>query len=140
MTVCIDTNVVLGMFTASHAYRPIFEEWFCGRLQWAVSTEILLEYEEIMQRKASPQKADAMMQIITLVALRHGNIVFSSPSFRFHLIAADPDDDKFADCAVAAEADFVVTEDAHFDVLRGSGHKPQPIAPAEFIARLGDGG
>ena len=60
MTVRIDTNVVPGMFTASHAYRPIFEEWFCGRLQWAVSTEILLKYEEIMQRKASPQKADAM--------------------------------------------------------------------------------
>ena len=135
MTVCIDTNVVPGMFTASHAYRPIFEEWFCGRLQRSVSTEILLEYEEIMQRKASPQKADAMMQIITLVALRHGNIVFSSPSFRFHLLAADPDDDKFADCAIATEADYIITSDHHFDALIGSGYKPQPITPEEFIRR-----
>ena len=135
MTVCIDTNVVLGMFTASHAYRPIFEEWFCGRLQRSVSTEILLEYEEIMQRKASPQKADAMMQIITLVALRHGNIVFSSPSFRFHLLATDPDDDKFADCAIATEADHIITSDHHFDALIGSGYKPQPITPEEFIRR-----
>ena len=135
MTVCIDTNVVLGMFTATHDYRPIFEAWFRGELQWAVSTEILLEYEEIMQRKASLQKADAMMQIITLVALRHGNIVFSSPSFRFHLVAADPDDDKFADCAIAAEADYIITDDRHFDALKTAGYKPQPITPDEFIRR-----
>ena len=135
MTVCIDTNVVLGMFTATHAYRPIFEAWFRGELRWAVSTEILLEYEEIMQRKASLQKADAMMQIITLVALRHGNIAFSSPSFRFHLVAADPDDDKFADCAITAQADHIITNDHHFDALIGSGYKPQPITPEEFVRR-----
>lgn len=29
-----------------------------------------------------------------------------------------------------------VAEDGHFDALRGTGHKPQPITPAEFIARL----
>ncbi len=29
----------------------------------------------------------------------------------------DPDDDKFANCAFAANADFIVTEDSHFDVL-----------------------
>ena len=140
MTVCIDTNVVPSMFTTTHAYRPIFEAWFRGKLQWAVSTEILLEYEEIMQRKASLQKAEAMMQIITLVALRHGNIVFSSPSFRFHLIAADPDDDKFADCAIAAEADYLITEDRHFDVLKTAGYQPQPITPEEFLRRHLGGG
>lgn len=135
MTVCIDTNVVLGMFTATHSYRPIFDVWFHGRFRWAVSTEILLEYEEIMQRQAGMQKADAMMQIITLAAMRHDNIIFSSPSFRFHLITSDSDDDKFADCAIAAEADHIITSDHHFDALLGSGYKPQPITPEEFIRR-----
>ena len=45
--------------------------------------------------------------------------------FRFHLIIGDADDDKFADCAIAAEADFIITEDHHFDVMPGSGYKPQ---------------
>ena len=45
MIVVIDTNVVLGMFTAGHRTRPIFSAWFDGRLRWALSTEILLEYE-----------------------------------------------------------------------------------------------
>lgn len=56
-----------------------------------------------------------------------------SPTFRFHLIAADPDDNKFAGCAIAAEADFIITGDRHFDVLRGSGYKPQPVTPEDFV-------
>ena len=49
------------------------------------------------------------------------------------VVAADPDDNKFCDCAIAAEADFVVTEDIHFDALKSAGYKPQPITPGEFI-------
>lgn len=44
--------------------------------------------------------------------------LFVTPYFRFKLITADPDDDKFVDCAVAANAKFVVTDDGHFDVLK----------------------
>ncbi len=135
MIVCIDTNVVLGMFTAGHEHRAIFDAWFDGRLQWAVSTEILLEYEEIMQRQASRQKAEKMKAIIGLVDERLGNMIRVETSFRFHLILTDPDDDKFADCAIAAHADFVITDDHHFAPLAGAGYKPQPITPAAFIER-----
>ena len=44
-------------------------------------------------------------------------------------------EEKFADCAIAAGADYILTNDHHFDVLIGSGHKAQPIAPEEFIRR-----
>ena len=37
------------------------------------------------------------------------------------------------DCAIAAAADFVVTEDHHFDALKSDGYKPVPISPDEFI-------
>ena len=40
---------------------------------------------------------------------------------------------KFADCAIAAEADFIITADSDFNAMRGSGYKPQPITPEEFI-------
>ena len=65
----------------------------------------------------------------------HGNVRNISPAFRFRLPHADPDDQKFTDCAIAAEADFVITSDRHFDALKGSGYKPQPITPEEFIQR-----
>jgi predicted nucleic acid-binding protein len=33
------------------------------------------------------------------------------------IITADPDDNKFVDCAFAAGADYLVSEDSHFRVL-----------------------
>ena len=46
------------------------------------------------------------------------NAVKISPTYRFLLIKADPDDDKFVDCAIAGNADFIVTHDGHFNVLK----------------------
>ncbi len=46
------------------------------------------------------------------------NAVKISPTYRFLLIKADPDDDKFVDCAVTGNADFIVTHDGHFNVLK----------------------
>ena len=38
---------------------------------------------------------------------------------RFHLLShIDKDDDKFVDCAITANADYIVTEDSHFDHLK----------------------
>lgn len=68
--------------------------------------------------------------------LRPASLTFVSPTYRFRLISADPDDDKFAECAIAAEAEWIITEDAHFNAMNGSGHKPQPIAPEDFIRRF----
>ena len=38
--------------------------------------------------------------------------------YHFGLIEADPDDNKFVDCAIASGAEFIVTNDAHFDILK----------------------
>ena len=133
MIVVIDTNVVLSMFKRGHPSRPIFDAWAAGRLRWAVSTEVLLEYEETATRMTHPAYVALVFQTMDAVEAVRQNIVRVSPSFRFHLIAADADDNKFADCAIAAETDFIITEDHHFDVMRGSGYKPQPVTPEEFI-------
>ena len=34
------------------------------------------------------------------------------------LITQDPDDNKFVDCAIVANADYLVSEDNHFNVLK----------------------
>ena len=38
--------------------------------------------------------------------------------YHLHLITADPDDDKFVDCAFKANAKYIVTQDHHYDVLK----------------------
>jgi uncharacterized protein len=74
-----------------------------------------------------------MAAFLELLTQLHGNIRQTEPQYRFGVVVTDPDDNKFCDCAIAAEADFVVTEDSHFDALKSAGYKPQPIAPDEFI-------
>jgi len=46
------------------------------------------------------------------------NIIFYIPEFKWNFITADPDDNKFVDCAIAANADYIITNDAHFNILK----------------------
>ena len=136
MIVVVDTNVMLTARAVRHANHRLLQSFVAGHLVFAASTAIMLEYEEIITARASAAEWRKLTALFDLADELHGNVRHVEPSFRFHLIAADPDDDKFADCAIAAEAEWIITEDGHFETLRGSGHKPQPIAPAEFIARF----
>jgi uncharacterized protein len=135
MTVCIDTNVVLGMFGGNGPWLPIRQALIDCRLIWAVTTEILLEYEEVAAREMGLDTAAQLLRFIDLLEQTRGNIRSVSPTFRFQLITADPDDNKFTDCAITAAADYIVTEDRHFAPLATAGYHPQPITPAEFISK-----
>jgi uncharacterized protein len=133
VTVCLDTNVFLQIFGRRQPYPAIVQALLAGRLTLAVSNEILLEYEEITRALAGPERWRDVARFLELLVEIHGNISYYEPQFRFGVITADPDDNKFCDCAITAEAEFVVTDDAHFAALRNSGYRPQPITPDDFI-------
>lgn len=135
MTVVLDTNALVQMFGQASPHAHLKRALLEGRLTLAVSTSILLEYEEVICRQAGRARWEDVARTFTLVSLLHGTIREVTPSYRFRLITADPDDDAFADCAITANADYLITEDQHFNVLQGSGHTPQPITPEEFIRR-----
>ena len=46
------------------------------------------------------------------------NTLIVIPYYKWNLITADPDDNKFVDCALNAGADCIVTNDRHFNVLK----------------------
>lgn len=75
-----------------------------------------------------------------LVEVTSGNLLRVTPHFHFHIVTADPDDNIFTDCAIAAEADYLITEDHDFEPLRNAGYKAQPISPREFIGRFVNSG
>jgi putative PIN family toxin of toxin-antitoxin system len=133
MTVCLDTNVFLQIFGRRQPYHQILRALLDGQLTLAVSNEILLEYEEVTGKLSGEQRWRDVIAFLELLNQLHGNIRQTEPQFRFAIITADPDDNKFCDCAIAAEADFVITDDAHFAVLKTAGYKPQPVSPDEFI-------
>ncbi len=133
MTVCLDTNVFLQIFGRRQPYYPILRALLDGQLTLAVSNEILFEYEEVTTKLFGVERWRDVAVLLALLDRLHGNIQQIEPQFRFAVIAQDPDDNKFCDCAITAEADFVVTGDAHFDPLQSAGYKPMPITPDEFI-------
>ena len=106
-----------------------------GQIELAVSTAILLEYEEVAAAMHGPVFAREVMNFLDL-ATASGFVRHFTPQFHFHIITADPDDDIFTDCAIAADAEYIITEDRHFKALRNAGYKPQPITPEEFIRQF----
>jgi uncharacterized protein len=133
MTVCLDTGVFLQMFGRRQPFYRILRALLDGSIILAVSTEILLEYEEITVQLSGAERWRDVAAFLELLVQLHGNIRQIEPHYRFGVVVADPDDNKFCDCAIAAEADFVITEDIHFAALKSAGYKPQPIMPVEFI-------
>lgn len=136
MTVVIDTNVLVQMLGSSQPFRALRDALEKGDVVWAVSTPVLAEYEEVIVRLAGQATWAKASRLIELIGLLRGSILEVSPSFRFRTITGDPDDDAFADCAIVADAEWLITSDGHFDSLKGAGYKPQPIRPEVFVDRF----
>ncbi|MDR2683675.1 MAG: PIN domain-containing protein [Dysgonamonadaceae bacterium] len=78
------------------------------------TTEILREYEELLLRFYSPVITHVTMKIL----LNSSNVIPIIPYYKWNLISADPDDNKFVDCALNAGADYIVSNDRHFNMLK----------------------
>lgn len=112
--VVVDTNCLLRMIPLRSKYRLAWESFLDGKYILCVSNEIVSEYMEILTAKVSSTFAENIVGAI----LRSPFVRRFDPQFHFNLIEADPDDNKFVDCAIIANADFIVSEDSHFRVLK----------------------
>jgi uncharacterized protein len=135
MIVVIDTNVLLQIFSPRSPTPQIVQALLNGELRWAVSNEVLTEYEEIVTQRSGPARWQQVERVLHLLHLRHQSIIWTAPAYRFHIITADPDDNKFSDCAITAQADYVLTQDKDFTPLAHAGYRPQPLTPEQFVAR-----
>ncbi len=114
MRVVIDTNVLWVSVSRRAASHWIFQAILDGQLTLCVSTEILEEYAEIMTEKLGADASEAVFSVFDNLP----NVNLITKYYRWLAITNDPDDDKFVDCAVAAGADCIVSEDAHFKALK----------------------
>ena len=132
MRVVLDTNVILQARAAGHPYHAILQALLNRRFVLVLSTEIILEYEEVITDRVGAARWSILEKLLDI----SDNVFRVSPSYRFRLIHGDLDDNKFADGAVAAEAEYIVTADHHFQAMQGSGFKPQVLTPDAFMALL----
>ena len=85
-----------------------------GKISLCINTEILNEYEEILAEKTTKDIARNVVEAIA----RLSTTTYQDVYIHFDLIKEDVDDNKFVDCAVAADAEYIVTNDAHFNILK----------------------
>ena len=114
MRIVLDTNSLIQSISPKSVYHDVWLSVLTGRNTLCVSNDILEEYAEILNRLAGKKTADLVLNTI----IECKNVVFLMPYFHFNLISADPDDNKFVDCAIQANARYIVTNDHHYDVLR----------------------
>ncbi len=112
--VVLDTNCLLASLSRLGSSYPVWKSFQEGKYILCVTTEILAEYEEIISQKTTPSIAKHVVELI----LKSKNVQFVNTYFHWNLITADPDDNKFVDCAFASNATYIVSNDVHFDVLR----------------------
>ena len=133
MRIVLDTNCLIQSIPARSRYHKVWQSLVEGRNILCVSNEIISEYMEILQRLTDFETAEVVIKTI----VNSPFVEFVSPYYRFELIKQDPDDNKFVDCAIAASARYIVTNDHHYDVLK---EIPFPhvdiISIADFIQQL----
>ncbi|CAN5441176.1 hypothetical protein BH18ACI1_BH18ACI1_12400 [soil metagenome] len=133
LIIVLDTNILLVSIATKSKYRPIFDALIAGKYVLALSNSILSEYIEILEQKTTSVIASNIAELL----LNLKNVVKTDVYYRWNLIKQDTDDNKFVDCAIAANANFIVTNDKHFKGLKNiSFPKVKVISADEFLQKI----
>ena len=132
MKVVLDTNVLIASFGKSSPYRKIFDAFLNYRFSLLLSNDVLLEYLEVIQQKTNSVVAENI--IMSLLSAE--NIELHEIFFHWSLIEHDKEDNKFCDLAIAGNADYLVTNDAHFNIVKLNRFPPVNIISANEFLRF----
>jgi putative PIN family toxin of toxin-antitoxin system len=124
----IDTNVLISSFFGGNP-KKVIDLWRRGRAILCLTREILEEYLRVMARL--PIAPETKSKLVAILQEKR-NIELVNPSRRYAVIRQDPEDDKFIDCAVEAQADYIISGDGH--LLQVRAFRDIPIySPKEFL-------
>ena len=114
LRIVLDTNVLVASISRKSPFHWVWVAFLEGKYQLCVTTDILDEYAEIIERYFSEIDAENTLTQIML----SDNVVKIIRFYEWNAIEQDADDNKFFDCAVAANAHYLVSEDRHFNILK----------------------
>ncbi|MDG5816642.1 putative toxin-antitoxin system toxin component, PIN family [Chitinispirillales bacterium ANBcel5] len=131
MKIVLDTNVLVsGIFWGGIPFK-ILEHWMQNRFELIISREILDEYQRTLI-KISKGKNDTLVDQWMLLITEFSHIINTKRRFR---LSADPDDDKFIECAVAGSAKYIVSGDSHLLDI-GTVLDIPIMPPSEFLKKI----
>jgi uncharacterized protein len=113
LKIVLDTIALLRSISRRSLFAIVLDKLHNGDYDLWVSNDILLEYEEKISDIFSGETAELILGALALLP----NVKKADIHYQMFLINADSDDNKFSDCAFAANAHYLVTNDKHFNVL-----------------------
>lgn len=137
MRVVLDANVIVSaIISARGAPSQILDEWEAGRFEVALSPAILDEMTRVLGYPRIRERYNVTdRQAQQILSLLRSQAVLVEPDVSLDVIQADPTDNRYLECAVAAKVDVLVSGDHH---LLDLGHYQdiQILAPVAFLAYL----
>jgi uncharacterized protein len=138
MRVVLDTNTIISRYLSpSGSPARILQYWEHGAFTLLVSDPILSEIERVFSYPRINDRlklSDAEIGEIVKGLATFGELV--TPKHHLQAVEANPDDDKFIECAVEGKADYLVSGNTkHLNVMQE--YQGIPILQAaEFVLVL----
>jgi hypothetical protein len=114
MRVVIDTNIFVSSFFGGNP-RRIIDLWKTDKIILCLSKDILDEYIAVLQRIGLKNESE-LQELLALFAKGY-NLLFISKTPKITVVQEDPDDDKFIECALALQAEVIITGDKTLEKL-----------------------
>ena len=128
----LDTNVIISGIFWKGAPFEILKAWQEHRFRLAITLPILNEYRRVLDEMTKKHPLPVLSSILEVIEL-YSEMV--EPVSLAGTVCSDPDDDKFLEAALAADADYVVSGDAALLRLKNH-HRIQIVRPAQFLKLL----
>jgi uncharacterized protein len=132
----LDANVLVSGAVTEGVPRSILRAWRAGRFHLVASQATLdeigrvLRYPKIARRHHwSENEIHGFMESVEALT------ILTPGKLRLNVVAADPSDDRYLECAIEGEADCLVTGDRHLLEL-GVYREVEILSPREFVELL----
>jgi putative PIN family toxin of toxin-antitoxin system len=114
-----DTNIYVAAYLSKNPNSPtveLLQRWLQGEFELLYSDDLLAEIDEKFSARGI---GDMHTHSLLVELLDRATYVHVKPADVQSIILSDPDDDFVLACAIVGQADYLVSYDAHFDVLEG---------------------
>ena len=112
----LDTNIFLVSLAPNYKYNWIYRSLVENKFDLVISNEILTEYQEQIVKRYGINYTEAALDFLLLLP----NVILNNPSFLWQLIESDKDDNKFIDCYIAGQCDYIISNDRHVLQIKSS--------------------
>lgn len=130
LKVVLDTNIFISGVIWGGVPGEVVDAWAAKKIEVVVSTEIINEIDKILKKLNLPD-----VKVERFKSQLFSNAIIVKPQIIIDLIEKDPADNKFLECAVESQADFIVSGDKHLLDLKEI-HEIKIITARELLKHI----